>query len=81
MLHLFMCRGLVACMEYLEENLDDWLGEELESFVDDDYIIFDCPGQIELYTNSNVFHAFTHYLQSNGWHVSFCAYSRAMLSH
>jgi GTPase SAR1 family protein len=61
--------GLVACMEYLEENLDDWLGEELESSGDDDYIIFDCPGQIELYTNSNVFRAFTHYLQSNGWHV------------
>ena len=24
------CRGLLYCMEYLEENLDDWLGEELE---------------------------------------------------
>lgn len=22
-------RGLLYCMEYLEENLDDWLGEEL----------------------------------------------------
>ena len=25
-----LCRGLLFCMEYLEENLDDWLGEELE---------------------------------------------------
>lgn len=56
-------------MEYLEENLDDWLGEELESFGEDDYLIFDCPGQIELYSNSNVFRAFTLYLQTNGWNV------------
>lgn len=24
------CRGLLYCMEFLEDNLDDWLGEELE---------------------------------------------------
>lgn len=24
------CRGLLYCMEYLEESLDDWLGEELQ---------------------------------------------------
>lgn len=23
-------RGLLYCMEYLEDNLDEWLGEELE---------------------------------------------------
>lgn len=23
-------RGLLYCMEYLEDNLDDWLGEELQ---------------------------------------------------
>ena len=68
-------------MEYLEENLEDWLGEELESFGDDDYIIFDCPGQIELYTNSNVFRAFTHFLQSNGWHVRSFVYSPPVPSH
>jgi GTPase SAR1 family protein len=68
-LHCAMRSGLLACMEYLEENLDEWLGEELESFGDDDYIVFDCPGQIELYSNSNVFRAFTQFLQSNGWHV------------
>ena len=26
----FLFRGLLYCMEYLEENLDEWLGEELE---------------------------------------------------
>ena len=27
---VFQRRGLLYCMEYLEDNLDDWLGEELE---------------------------------------------------
>ncbi len=27
---MFIYRGLLYCMEYLEENLDEWLGEELE---------------------------------------------------
>jgi len=35
--------------EYLLQNMD-WLEEELGGY-DDDYLIFDCPGQIELYTH------------------------------
>jgi len=42
--------GLVYCMEYLFQNID-WLREELENFAEDDYILFDCPGQIELYSH------------------------------
>jgi GPN-loop GTPase len=42
--------ALLYCMEYLLENLD-WLHGELEQFGDDDYILLDCPGQIELYTH------------------------------
>ncbi|KAK7061661.1 GPN-loop GTPase 3 [Favolaschia claudopus] len=41
--------GLVYCFEYLLQNMD-WLEEELGGF-EDDYLIFDCPGQIELYTH------------------------------
>ncbi|KAJ6515964.1 GPN-loop GTPase [Mycena sanguinolenta] len=41
--------GLIYCFEYLLQNMD-WLEEELGGF-DDDYLIFDCPGQIELYTH------------------------------
>lgn len=41
--------GLVYCMEYLLQNLD-WLDEALGDY-NDDYIIFDCPGQIELYSH------------------------------
>jgi GTPase SAR1 family protein len=43
--------GLVYCMEYLLSNVD-WLHDELQDlFDDDDYILMDCPGQIELYTH------------------------------
>jgi len=28
----------------LENNLDDWLAEELDNYRDDDYLVFDCPG-------------------------------------
>ena len=42
--------GLVYCMEYLLSNLD-WLQDHLDSFDDDEYLILDCPGQLELYTH------------------------------
>ncbi|KAE9410409.1 hypothetical protein BT96DRAFT_847248 [Gymnopus androsaceus JB14] len=41
--------GVVYCFEYLLQNMD-WLEEELGGY-EDDYLIFDCPGQIELYTH------------------------------
>ena len=56
-------------MEYEEENLEEWLGEELSGFVDDDYLLFDCPGQIELYSHISVFKTFVEYLKSDGWQV------------
>ncbi|KAI6105648.1 GPN-loop GTPase [Pisolithus sp. B1] len=41
--------GLVYCFEYLLQNMD-WLEDELGGY-DEDYLIIDCPGQIELYTH------------------------------
>lgn len=41
--------GLVYCMDYLEKNLD-WLKSKLEPFEKDHYILFDFPGQVELFT-------------------------------
>ncbi|KAJ3490311.1 hypothetical protein NLI96_g1554 [Meripilus lineatus] len=41
--------GLVYCFEYLLQNMD-WFDEELGGY-EDDYLIIDCPGQIELYTH------------------------------
>lgn len=40
-------------MEYLEDNLEDWLGEELEAYGDDDYLVFDCPGQVNSWLTFN----------------------------
>ncbi|KAN0055391.1 hypothetical protein ACTA71_008502 [Dictyostelium dimigraforme] len=44
--------GLIFCMEYLEKNID-WLKEKLLP-LKDHYIIFDCPGQVELYTHYKI---------------------------
>lgn len=49
-LHFGPNGGLVFCMEYFAKNFE-WLIEQLGEDEDDDYVIFDCPGQIELYTH------------------------------
>lgn len=60
-LHLGPNGGLVFCIEYLVEH-QDWFKEQLcggceegddtiNNDPDDDYILFDMPGQIELYTH------------------------------
>ncbi|KYM95910.1 PREDICTED: GPN-loop GTPase 3 [Cyphomyrmex costatus] len=59
--------GLVFCMEYLVEN-SSWLEEKLGD-VDDDYIIFDCPGQIELYTHMTVIRELITILQKLNFHI------------
>ncbi|EDO30990.1 predicted protein [Nematostella vectensis] len=41
--------GLIFCMEYLEKNLD-WLENQLKA-LEGHYFVFDCPGQVELYTH------------------------------
>ncbi|RUS28767.1 hypothetical protein BC938DRAFT_481466 [Jimgerdemannia flammicorona] len=43
--------GMMYCMEFLQKNFD-WLLEKLKE-LGDDYVIFDCPGQVELYTHHN----------------------------
>lgn len=42
--------GLVYCMEFLLQNCD-WLQDELDQFGEDEYVILDCPGQVELYSH------------------------------
>ena len=115
-------------MEYMEDNLDDWLADELEvstgpssvavlqrrrshcnevagpsmlltspsrktcalrwfthasavphtskaaslqAYGEDDYLIFDCPGQIELYSHVSVFRTLVDWMRGQGW--SMCA--------
>lgn len=43
--------GLIYCMEYLEKNID-WLLNKIDKFKDH-CVLFDCPGQVELYTHNN----------------------------
>ncbi|PFH37027.1 putative ATP binding protein [Besnoitia besnoiti] len=43
--------ALIHCLEYLLVNLD-WLVEELKKFKDH-YVLFDCPGQVEVYTHND----------------------------
>ncbi|RXK36719.1 cytoplasmic protein [Tremella mesenterica] len=45
--------AMLYCIEYLEENFD-WLEEKLNELIGQDgdgYVIFDTPGQVELWTN------------------------------
>jgi len=37
-------KGLNLMIRELEDNLDDWLTDELDNYMDDDYLVFDCPG-------------------------------------
>jgi len=48
-LHMGPNGGLIFCMEYFAQNFD-WL-ESAIGDIEDDYLLFDCPGQIELYTH------------------------------
>ena len=43
----------------------DWVGEELAAFGDDDYLLFDCPGQVELYSHVSCFRSLADYLASH----------------
>ncbi|XP_042509569.1 GPN-loop GTPase 3-like isoform X2 [Macadamia integrifolia] len=61
--------GLIYCMEHLEENLDDWLAEELDNYLDDDYLVFDCPGQIELFSHVPVLRNFVDHLRRKNFNV------------
>ncbi|KAL3856800.1 hypothetical protein ACJMK2_011517 [Sinanodonta woodiana] len=60
--------GLLFCMEYLAQNFD-WLQEQLDE-VEDDYILFDCPGQVELYTHIPVMRQLVDTLQN--WNFRLC---------
>lgn len=54
--------ALIYCFEFLLNNLD-WLDEEIGDY-NDEYLIFDCPGQIELYTHIPVLPTIVRHLQT-----------------
>ena len=58
--------ALVFCMEYLLSHYN-WLEEQLNSFGDNVYYLFDCPGQLELYSHYNIMKRLFKLLQKNGF--------------
>jgi len=42
--------GLIYCLDYLEANID-WLLKKLEDLEPNRYLVFDFPGQLELFTH------------------------------
>ncbi|KAF4321834.1 hypothetical protein JM18_003851 [Phytophthora kernoviae] len=60
--------GLVYCMDYINVNFD-WLEEKL-AVLKDKYVLFDFPGQVELYTHENSVHSILHKLQKLGYRLT-----------
>ena len=63
--------GLIYCMEYLEKN-SDWLTGNLMENFKDCYVLFDCPGQVELYTHHQSVRNILQKLQKQDFRVSLC---------
>ncbi|KAK0703606.1 GPN-loop GTPase [Lasiosphaeria miniovina] len=57
--------GLIYCFEFLMENLD-FLTEALDSLTEEYLIIFDMPGQIELYTHIPILPTLVRFLTQPG---------------
>ncbi|EEH40926.1 transcription factor fet5 [Paracoccidioides lutzii Pb01] len=65
--------GLMYCFEFLLQNLD-FLTEALDPLSDEYLIIFDMPGQIELYTHIPLLPSLIQYLSRAGpLNISLCA--------
>ena len=66
--------GLVYCMEHLVENIE-WLLDELAEFADDSFILFDCPGQVELYSHLDVMTRLAQAITKSGFNMcaAYCA--------
>ena len=48
-------------------NSIEWLDEALDNFGEDDYLLIDCPGQIELYSHLPVMRTLASHLQKKGF--------------
>lgn len=65
--------GLIACFEYLLQNME-WLTEPLEEEVGDDVlIVIDMPGQIELYTHIPILPTLVRELTGGTLNTRMCA--------
>eukprot|EP00300_Choanocystis_sp_HF-7_P013387 c1827_g1_i1.p1 GENE.c1827_g1_i1~~c1827_g1_i1.p1 ORF type:complete len:324 (-),score=70.03 c1827_g1_i1:319-1197(-) len=62
--------GMLYCMEFLLENLA-WLEVQLKKIVSGtDYVLFDCPGQVELYTHHTAVRGLCRRFQKLGYQLT-----------
>ncbi|KAJ1936999.1 hypothetical protein EC988_008022 [Linderina pennispora] len=59
---------MVYCIEYLAKNIE-WLDKQLKEF-DDCYFIFDCPGQVELYTHNDAIKGMIRHLEKQDFRLA-----------
>ncbi len=64
--------GLIYCFEYLLENLE-FITEPLEPVTEEYLIIFDMPGQIELYTHVPILPTLVRQLTRGSLNINMCA--------
>ncbi|KAF2007756.1 hypothetical protein P154DRAFT_452939 [Amniculicola lignicola CBS 123094] len=64
--------GLIYCFEFLLENLD-FLTEPLSDVTEDYLIVFDMPGQIELYTHVPILPELVKHLMRGNLNINMCA--------
>ena len=64
--------GLIYCFEFLLENLD-FLTDPLEEVTEEYLIVFDMPGQIELYTHVPVLPDLVKHLMRGSLNINMCA--------
>lgn len=60
--------GILYAFEELENNME-WLENSLKE-LEESYVLFDCPGQVELYTHHNSLRNIFFKLQKLGYRVS-----------
>jgi len=59
---------LLWFLRYLLQH-SEWLKEELDNLGEDDYIMLDCPGQIELYSHLPIIHNLVKAMSSWGFTI------------
>lgn len=71
-LHLGPNGGLIYCLEFLMQNLDE-LTDQLETVGEEYLIVIDMPGQIELYTHVPIVPQLIRELTRGSLNISMCA--------
>ena len=60
--------ALLYCMEYLYDHID-FLDDYFNNNGDNMYYLIDCPGQLELYSHSDIMKKITNYFKKNGFSI------------